>query len=64
MSRTNTSVTGSTSCALKFDDRDWKAIRVPSAEIEAGPECSSPITPLAPVARLTSVVVCVWRSRT
>ncbi len=63
-SRTNTSSVVSPSSEWRFDASELNATKRPSAEIAAEEESSFPLAPAASVARLTSVVVFVSRSRT
>ena len=52
------------SSGCRFVAEDMKATKRPSAEIAGSVEPSLPLAPVAPLARLTSVVVFVCRSRT
>ena len=54
----------SSSSTLRLSAFDWNATEPPFPEIDGNSELSSPPTPLAPVARLTSRVVPFLRSRT
>jgi hypothetical protein len=55
---------GSRSSGVRFVASERKAIRCPSPEIQALNEPALPFGPLAPEARLTRLVVLLWRSRT
>ena len=52
------------SSGCRFEAPELKATKRPSAEIAGSEELPSPLAPVAPVARLTSVVVFACRSRT
>src|SRR4029077_7577286 len=64
-SRTNRSPLVSPSSGSRFEANEWKATKRPSAEIAGVREkLLSALAPVAPLARLTSVVVFACRSRT
>jgi hypothetical protein len=63
-SRTNTSSVVSPSSGSRFVAPEVNATKRPSPETADAPEPKFPLAPLAPAARLTSVVVCATRSRT
>src|SRR5262249_11274326 len=48
----------------RFEAREVKATKRPLAEIEGSSDARFPLAPPTPLARLTSVVVFVWGSRT